>query len=280
MSRWTNDDFAAAADSIAKAFFVGQNNGGASLNELATKCARDNSLNPEQIGRLCRLVNTRAFETKLAEMQGDKYVQFPVADADVVSSELAGAASLKTASADGGYPELPDGLASLRETPEPEGMKLASEYADARRVCDAIKSEPADVVHRRAKHAAERHAGLAEQAEAEWATAMRAVVEKTAGIRWDHDAFEKSALVHTGGACLFELNEIRSILGMEPLDVPAEKMAALLDRIEATETPGARLMMTAAKARLKCAEHLAKAEEAGAERDRRWAETLEGLKRA
>jgi hypothetical protein len=57
-------------------------------------------------------------------------------------------------------------------------------------------------------------------------------------------------------------------------------MAALLDRIEAAETPGARLMMTAVKARLKCAEHLAKAEEAGAERDRRWAETLEGLKRA
>jgi hypothetical protein len=73
---------------------------------------------------------------------------------------------------------------------------------------------------------------------------------------------------------------LKAFIGMEPLDVPAEKMAALLDRIEAAETPGARLMMTAVKARLKCAEHLAKAEEAGAERDRRWAETLEGLKRA
>lgn len=280
MSRWTNADFVDAADNITKAFFAGQNNGGASLNELATKCARDNSLNPEQIGRLCRLVNTRAFETKLAVMQGDKYVQFPVSDADVVSSDLASAASLKTASAPALYPDLPDGLASLRETPEPEALKLASEYANAQRVCDALKSEPADVLHKRAKSAAERHDGLAQQAEVEWATAMRALVEKTAGIRWDHDAFEKSALVHTNGACLFELNEIRSILGKEPLDVPEGKLASLLDRIDAPETPAARLMKVASEARVKCAEHLAKAEAAAAERDRRWAETLEGLKGA
>lgn len=278
MSRWTNAEFDSAADRIAQSFFAGQNNGGASLNELSVKCARDNALNPEQIARLCRLVNTRAFETKLAEMQGDKYVEFAVADSDVVCSELSGAASLKTAAAEDAYPDLSDALASLRETEEPEAMKVAAIHANAQRVCDAVKTEPVDVSHRKAQAAAEKHAAYAEQMEAAWATALRTVVEKSAGIRWDHDAFEKSALVHTDGACLYELNEIRSILGMEALDIPVEKMAALLDRIEAPVTPAAKLMKTAAEARVRCADHVAKADAAARDRDAYWARTVESLR--
>lgn len=277
MARWSNDDFNNAATNITKAFYAGQGNGGASLNELSTKCAKDNSLNPEQIARLCRLVNTCAFETKLAEMQGDKYVQFPVADADVVSAELVNGAACKTASFDA-YPELGDTLASLRETEEPEAMKLASMHANAQRVCDALKTEPPDVTHRRAKYAAERHTAEAEQAEAAWATALRQIIEKTSGIRWDHDAFEKAALAHTNGDCLFELNTIRDTLGKEQLEVDTEKLAFLLDRIEAPVTPEARLMKVAALARAQCKMSLKKAEDAAAERDIRWAETLESLK--
>lgn len=278
MSRWTNADFDAAADRLTKAFFVGNGNGGASLNELSVKCARDNSLNPEQIARLCRLVNTRAFETKLAEMQGDKYVQFTVADADAVAAELCDGAAMKTASLEDVYPALGDSLASLRETPEPEGMKIAAAYANAQRVCKALPTEAPDVLHRHAKYAAEQHTGYANQAEVEWATAMRALVEKTSHIKWDHDAFEKSALVHTNGDCLIELNEVRSLLGMPSLDIPQEKMAELLDRIDAPATPASHLVKTAVAARAKCAEHLAKAEAATIERDKRWTETLEALR--
>lgn len=279
MSQWTNVDFDQAADNIVRSFLAGQGNGGDSLNELTTKCARDNSLNPEQIARLCRLTNTRAFETKLAEMQGDKYVQFPVADADVVNMTLVENASMKTAAlCEDAYPTLGDSLASLRETPEPEQMKLAAIYADGMRVCKALPSEDPDILHRRAKQAAERHRGLAEQAEVAWATALRTVVEKTAGSRWDHDAFEKSAFVCTNGNCLFELNSIREVLGMERLDVPNEKVASLLDKIDAPETAVARLLKDAVAARVKCAENLSKADAAETERDRWWAETVMRLK--
>lgn len=278
MSRWSNSEFDAAADGIARSFFAGQGNGGASLNELAVKCSRDNALNPEQIGRLCRLVNTRAFETKLAEMQGDKYVQFPVADADAVNSQLCDMAVPKTAELSDPYPVLSDGLASLRETPEPESMKIASAMASAQAICRALPTEPPDVLHRRFKAAAERHAGLASQAEAEWATALRGVVEKTSHMRWDHDAFEKSALAHTNGAGLFELNTVRETLGMEALVIPDEKLASLVDRLDAAETPAARLIKVAAAARLKCADHLAKADHAAKERDRYWVETLACLR--
>ena len=277
MSRWTNADFDAAADQISQAFSTGQGNGGAALNELAVKCARDNTLNPEQIARLCRLVNTRTFETKLAGMQGDKYVQFPVADADAVTSSLCNSASMKTASLADPYPLLEDSLASLRETPEPEQMKLAAAYANAERVCKALPTEAPDKLHRRAKAAVERHTAAAEQAEAEWANALRMIVEKTAGIRWDHDAFEKAALVHTNGAGLYELNTIRETLGREALDVPSDKMAFLIDRIDAAETPAAKLVKVATAARLKCVEHIKQAKIATIERDVRWAETLAAM---
>lgn len=277
MAQWTNVEFDAAADGIAQSFFAGHANNGASLNELATKCARDNALNPEQISRLCKLVNTRTFETKLAAMQGDKYVEFPVADADVVSSALMKTAALAGRHQDP-YPALPDGLASLRETPEPEGMKIASAHTNAMRVCAALKSEPVDVQHHKAKLAAERHKDGAERAEVEWAEALRAVVAKTAGIRWDHDAFEKSALVATDGEGLYELNQIRETLGMPPLEVPEGKMAELLDRVEAADSAAAQLIGRATRARKACAEHLAKQASAEADRDRLWAETLKGLR--
>lgn len=266
MAKWASGEFDEAAGGIARAFLAGQGNGGASLNDLTTKCARDNALNPEQINRLCRLVNVMTFETKSAEMKGDKYVQFSVADGDVVCGQLQDAASTKQASFDA-YPELEDRMGSLRETDEPEGMKIASAMEAAKVICRATRG-PADIdVYLSAKSAAERHRSDAGRDEVAWAEALRKVVEKTAGMRWDHDAFEKSALSLTEGDCLEELNAIREALGRPPLDLQLDKMAELLDRLEAAPTAEAHLVKRATAARKSCAVNLNKMAAAEAVRD-------------
>jgi hypothetical protein len=85
---WTRADFDNAANEIGRQFAA---SGGASrINDLATKVATDNQLNPEGINTLVRLANVAAFQELFTKRAGaeDRMIEFEVGDPDLVISNI------------------------------------------------------------------------------------------------------------------------------------------------------------------------------------------------
>lgn len=277
MANWTNQDFELRAKEAVGAFQAGEGKGGSSLTELVTKTARDENLTPEQVSRFSKRVNVLCFETKFAAKQGDKNVEFELVDPASVVNQLFKEASLKTAETHDLYPDLPGPQAEEL----PAEIKIASAEGHAERTAKMLgNSAPIDVQYNRACKLTETLEGRAKQANAAWWTAIEPVLTIAKRLRWDHDRFEKSALCLLGGDAVEELETVRESLGMCKLDLPTEKVASLVDRLDAAPTPEALRIKTAAAARAECMKYAAAATEAARVRDALKIKLNEALKHA
>lgn len=264
MPNFTNQDFESHAEQITRSFQAGESNGGSTLNDLVTKVAKDLNLTPEQVSRLCKRVNVKNFEVKFAAMDGDKNVKFELAQPEQVVASLFKDAEIKTAEVADLYPDLP------KPTPLPllDSVKLASAEAHAARTASFLPTTPpVDILYERARKMTEVLEGRAKQADDAWNSAVNGVIARTKGIRWDHDAFEKSALCLVGDVAVPELEQVRSTLGMPALGLDQTKVAALVDRIDVKPTQEALLIKRAADARKSCYENVTAAQASAEARD-------------
>lgn len=95
---WRREQYEQAALDIAKDYVA--SSGESTLNDLATKIAQDNGLNPEGVRTLVRLANVSAFQELFPKKAGeDKNVEFDLGDAEAVLSKLHAGARDKLAAA-------------------------------------------------------------------------------------------------------------------------------------------------------------------------------------
>jgi len=85
---WQRSNYEEAAQRIGKEFSDNRGNNTVSINQLATKVARDNNLNPEGIRTMVRLANVAVFEEIFHKQAGDKMFEFEVGDPEVVINTL------------------------------------------------------------------------------------------------------------------------------------------------------------------------------------------------
>lgn len=85
---WTRAEYESAANEIGRQF--AESGGSARINDLATKIATDNHLNPEGIQTLVRLANVSAFQELFSKRAGadDRMIEFEVGDPDLVISNM------------------------------------------------------------------------------------------------------------------------------------------------------------------------------------------------
>lgn len=85
---WTRADFDNAAAEIGRQFAA--SGGSSRINDLATKVAMDNQLNPDGINTLVRLANVAAFQELFTKRAGaeDRMIEFEVGDPDLVISNI------------------------------------------------------------------------------------------------------------------------------------------------------------------------------------------------
>jgi hypothetical protein len=86
MPQWDSKKFEESATKIAREF----NSNGGDLHALTVKTAKEQGLNQEQIRRLGRAVNVKAFEQKFASLKGakDRIVDFDPVDPESVIGTL------------------------------------------------------------------------------------------------------------------------------------------------------------------------------------------------
>lgn len=210
MATWDNADFDREATAIARAYWTGREQNGAALSELATKTARDNGLNPEQIRRLCRNANAKAFEQKHAALKGepDRTPNFELADPESVIASLHHAVALShTKQAEAEYPDLPNEYAP----PDDPSLFAQEKVAALSHEIDGYlgpRRSPIVELRRAEKIAAElaieRH-----QLNFAWDETLNAVASHASYQDWHHDDFEKNAVALFGAEVLPELNAVR-----------------------------------------------------------------------
>jgi hypothetical protein len=85
---WTRAEYDTAAEQIGRDFAA--SGGQSRINDLATKVATENNLNPEGIQTLVRLANVAAFQELFTKRAGsnDRMIEFEVGDPDLVVSNL------------------------------------------------------------------------------------------------------------------------------------------------------------------------------------------------
>jgi hypothetical protein len=85
---WNREDYEQAASKVAQEFAA--SNGEQSINQLSTKLARENCLNPEGIRTLVRLSNTAAFQELFAKRAGaeDRMIEYETGDPEIVIANL------------------------------------------------------------------------------------------------------------------------------------------------------------------------------------------------
>lgn len=85
---WTRAEYDTAAEQIGRDF--ASSGGQSRINDLATKVATENHLNPEGIQTLVRLANVAAFQELFTKRAGseDRMIEFEVGDPDLVVSNI------------------------------------------------------------------------------------------------------------------------------------------------------------------------------------------------
>lgn len=255
MAHWDNKAFDKHADEIVGAWAAACDQNGPALDTLVEKTARDSALNPEQIRRLCRVVNSRAFNAVFEKKAGqpNRVPDFPVAKEDAVITRLhAEAAAVEKTAADASYPALDDELRAVRgDDVAPLFPKTAQVDREQTREL-ALMFPPDPPATERLLHlqkVAEELRGRVAFAGYEARTALDKLAARQKTIGYDVDAFEKDALALCGAPGLDVINTLRTWRGTPRVSVPTEKVAALLDRIVGRSTADARLAKTACDAR-------------------------------
>jgi len=257
MTSWDNSDIDREASELARVFWAGQGQNGANLGELATKLARDNALNEEQIRRLCRAANAKAFEQKHASMTGDvRSPTWELADEEGVISQLNQAAATSfSKQAAATYPELEDELRpQYRPTLQASTRsKVASMVAVAETYAEPTRA-PLIEFNRCARELEEQRAEKIAH-DFVWSDAVNQLIRNSQLMNWDHDAFEKNAVALFGGDVLPELDLLRRHTGRPQLatddtlhDVTA-KLAELSDDLVGTPDDNSKQLGLALTAR-------------------------------
>lgn len=244
MTAWSTKDFEDRAERLAATWQAGAAQGGATLNDLVEKAARDHSLNPEQVQRLVAATNTKAFEVKFASMTGqaDRHVDFDVANADTVLGRL-GEASAPAQEKVASYPDLPDELRGLRLPPIVPNAKLAADRSLANIERLVGREEPLDRQSLRLQKVAQELNIQARQAAHDKWAAMDTLRAGCRRIGWDHDEFEKNAVAVHGFELLPEMNELRVHLRQPLIADPSDRVkAATMARLLGSETPEVLLL--------------------------------------
>lgn len=254
MTAWDNKAFDAQSAGIVQAWIAAKDQGGASLNTLVEKVARDHSLNPEQIRRLCRSSTSKAFnavfEKKAREGAPDRMVDFDIANEDTVISALHAAAS-GSSEKQAEYPSLADETIVLRPSAPPLFPKEAQVFRDVDKELDQLLGRdihPTEVLLHMQK-VAEEARGRAAHASYKWRDALDKLASEQSRIGFDRDSFECDVIAAAGADGVWVINELRSRAKLASLDVPTEKVPELLNHIVGADTHLARLAKTAAEKR-------------------------------
>lgn len=247
MPQWDSKTFEEKATGIARAFNAGRGD----LHDLTVKMAKDQGLNEEQIRRLGRAVNVKAFEQKFASLKGhtDRIVEFDPVDPEVVIQGLSASSPAAEKRASAAYPELPNQMRVDRGW-NPSYEKTASVDVQ-REMLNAVPKDPpieSQINHWRkvAEDLRQKIAG----AEMRWDAAMEELQAHSKRIYWDRDEFEKDAMALYGGDILFELNAMRKTAKLDPVVATYETATKLASHLFGEETEDTRLIKRAQEARV------------------------------
>jgi hypothetical protein len=253
MAHWDNRELDAAASRIVKEYIDGD--GAGDMKSMAVKVARESGLNAEQIRRLCRAANVKAFEQKFAQLAGqpDRYAEYdPINDDSVIHELYKGAADRVEKKASISYPKLQDEMSSLRPNYvplPPEREKTASELMHAIEQSIGRDPHPFTQITRSEKVATELRVRT-KSAERRWNETMNDLVNITRRIYWNHDEFEKNSVALHGSHVLPELNAIRSERRMPLIDASHEKVASMQEHLIGEDSEAVQLLKMAADARV------------------------------
>lgn len=208
---WQRAQYEDAAQKIGKEFAENRGNNTVSINQLSTKVARDNNLNPEGIRTMVRLANVAVFEEIFHKHAGvDKMFEFEVGDPEVVINTLyqeTKTAMDKIASAPAGYSRDADYYGDL-ETPVEKVAEVAAEAP--------VQYISPMAVKERFLKAQEKLAIEKKEHEFEWIDALEKaarVFQTVAPPVTACVAFEKDALSILGSGIVPELTALKEITG-------------------------------------------------------------------
>jgi hypothetical protein len=246
MPQWDSKKFEEGATKIAREF----NSNGGDLHALTVKTAKEQGLNQEQIRRLGRAVNVKAFEQKFASLKGakDRIVDFDPVDPESVISSLFSSSEASEKRAAAVYPDLVDQMKSERGW-SPAYEKTASVDVLGELFGAVPKDPPIESQINHWRKVAEELRVKQAGAEIQWDGAMEELLGHSKRIYWKRDDFEKDAMALFGGDVLFELNALRTSSKLDPLPATYETAEKLASHLFGEETEDTRLIKKAADAR-------------------------------
>lgn len=250
---WQRSSYEEAAQKIGKDFAENRGNNTVSINQLATKVARDNNLNPEGIRTMVRLANVAVFEEIFHKQAGatDRMFEFEVGDPEVVINTLfqeTKTAMDKVAAVPAGYDfgsdyygDLSDPIQKIAEAPYEEPVTYISPL----------------VVKQRFIQAQEKLAMEKQEHEFEWIEALEKAAKLLMVAAPPAAAcvtLEKDAVSILGEEILPELSVLKEITGRcKQALLGGEKIAEVVDRHAANPTAEGRgiiqMLKTASEAR-------------------------------
>ena len=254
MACWDENEYVRRADEIADLYVTSKR----PLDELATKVAKDETLNPDEIRTLVRLANVATFK-KLFKDKGekggpDRMVEFPTGDPENVIHNLVQEAQTPPMSAninnDKLASEIPDMMREKRQ-----GFKFApmeKTAADGEFVPAAEKVPKADMVVLALRKLAENFEVEAIVAGNRWEDKLAQLANtfrRPAGYGPALDAFEKDAYAEYGTDVQPELSQLHHVLRTPYVKLPLEKVAELQERHVSDSTPELCLLKEARTAR-------------------------------
>lgn len=220
-----------------------------SINDLLHKMATERGWNPEQIRRVGRKANVSVFEKKFAAMSKDpdRIVAFDMGDPDEVIRRIQDASTTKVAAYVSHFPELPDQIAALRQSdeyeimPEQPSVKVAMENA----VENTQTLEVAD--HYRSAHEKlHERCGVLEN---RWVKQLHKVASMTRVLGWNHEQFEDNAVACFGAEVLDELEGVRQVLDLPPVEFDKTAAEHALENTLGHDTPETEVLKVAMELR-------------------------------
>ena len=245
MGQWDSKQFDQKATDIAQAFHTGSGN----LHDLTVKLSKDQGLNEEQIRRLGRAVNVKAFEQKFASLKGkaDRIVEFDPVDPETVIDDLFQNATVAEKQASAAYPNLPDQMRSARGWADTT-MKTASVDIDAEIQKSVPKDPPIESqINHWQKVTDELNVKVA-GAEIRWDAAMETLLQHSKRLHWKREEFEKDAIALYGDEVLFEINALRGAVELPALEITKEDAVKLSSHLFGEETEDTKLIKMASEA--------------------------------
>lgn len=245
MPQWDSKQFEQKASEIAKTASAGQS----SLHDLTVKLAKEKGLNEEQIRRLGRAVNVKAFEEKFASMKGkqDRIVDFDPVNPEAVIQSLFSSAPGSEKRASAAFPELADEMRGDRGW-APMQTKTASVDVKNEMLRAVPKDPPIESQINHWQKVAEELGVKMAGAEMRWDSSMEQLREHSRRLHWSRDEFEKDALALYGDDVLFELNALRQSAKLPELALSKHAALKLAESLFGEETEDTKLVKVAADA--------------------------------